>query len=141
MRQRLDPLQHAIISAHVTFCRDSGVCGWQALSEPLVTRGGFSITLQFGELQVLPDGCSLLHPARGAGQYQRLRQSILGAAARVHGAHVTLLHPRNATGITCYLAQIAPVPAGLAATFRSMALVEQRGSGPWLVRREYGTAV
>ena len=141
IRQRLDPRQHAIIQAHVTLCRDDELVPWQALSQRLASLGEFAITMQFGEPQVLPDGCVLLRPTHGAEQYQHLRQSVLGPSANIHDAHITLLHPRNATGVIYDLAEIALVLVGFTATFRTIALIEQCGSGPWLVRQEYGAAI
>ena len=141
IRHRLDPQQHAIIQAHVTLCRDNELVPWQVINQRLASLGDFSITMQFGEPQLLPDGCVLLRPTRGAEQYQDLRQSILGSSANAHGAHITLLHPRNAGGVIYNLAEIAPALAGLTATFRTIAIIEQYGSGPWLVQQEYGAAI
>lgn len=140
IRQRLDPLQHAIIPAHVTLCRDGELTPWQELRQGLVNLGPFSITMQFGEPEVLSDGCVLLRPTHGAEQYQHLRQSVLGPLATHHGAHITLLHPRNAVGVTYNLAKIVHVLAGLATTFRTISLIEQHGTRPWLARQDYGTA-
>jgi hypothetical protein len=141
IRQRLDPQQHAVIQAHVTLCRDDELVLWQVISQRLASLGEFSITMQFGEPQVLPDGCVLLRPTHGAEQYQHLRQCILGSSAIVHGAHITLLHPRNAAGVSYNVAEIAPALAGLTATFRTIAVIEQYGSGPWLVQQEFGAAI
>lgn len=141
IRQRLDPQQHAIIRAHVTLCRDAELTPWQVVSQRLASLGEFSITMQFGKPQILSDGCVLLRPTQGAEQYQDLRQSILGPSADIHGAHVTLLHPRNAAGVIYSLTGIASALAGLKATFRTLALVEQYGSGSWLVQHDYGAAI
>ena len=141
IRQKLDPQQHAIIPAHVTLCRDDELADWHIISQRLSSLGDFAITMQFGRPQVLPDGCVLLRPTSGMEQYQDLRQSILGLSANVHGAHLTLLHPRNAAGVTYDLVEIASSLAGLAATFNSIALIEQYDSGPWLVQQTYGTAI
>lgn len=141
VRQRLDPRQHAIIRAHVTLCRDDELVPWPVIGRRLASLGEFSVTLQFGEPHVLADGGVLLRPVRGAEEYRRLRQSILGPSAKVHGAHITLLHPRNAAGVSYDRAEIAHALAGLTATFRTIALIEQHGPGPWRVRQEYGPAV
>lgn len=50
-------------------------------------------------------------------------------------------HPRNAAAVIYDLSDIAPALAGLTATFRTIALSEQYGSGPWLVKQEYGNAI
>lgn len=140
IRQGLDPLQHAIIPAHVTLCRDDELIPWQAIGQRLASLGRFSFTMQFGEPRVLLDGCVLMRPTHGAEQFQRLRRSILGPSAKALGAHVTLLHPRNAAGAVYDLAELVAMLPGFTVTFRSIALVEQSGAGPWLVRQEYGSA-
>lgn len=140
IRQRLDPRQHALIPAHVTLCRDGELADWPALERRLSSLGALSLTLRFGAPQVLPDGCILLRPTQGAEQYQDLRRLLLGPSAPIHGAHLTLLHPRHATGAAPDLTEIATTLAGLAATFRTIALIEQRDGNPWQVLREYGSA-
>ena len=97
--------------------------------------------MQFGKPQVLADGCLLLRPIHGEEQYRHLRHSILGPSANVHGAHLTLLHPRNAAGVTYDLEEISSALAGLTATFRTISLIEQYDAGPWRVRQSYGVAV
>ena len=138
IRQRLDPLQGSIISAHVTLCRDDELTSWQELSQRLANLAHSSIAMHFGQPEVLSDGCVLLRPTHGAEQYQHLRQSILGPLAEHHGAHITLLHPRNAARATYNVEEIAHSLVSLVVTFRTISLIEQHGIGPWLVQQDYG---
>ena len=140
LRQRLDPVQHAMIPAHVTLCRDDELIPWQPVGERLASFGRFSLAMQFGEPRVLPDGCVLMRPTFGAEPFQRLRSSILGPSAKAVGAHITLLHPRHAAGIDYDLAELAARLPGFTVTFRSIALIEQSGTSPWRVLEEYGSA-
>src|SRR5690606_7169027 len=48
IRQKIDPLQHAMIPAHVTLCRDDELIPWQALGERLASLGQLSLTMRFG---------------------------------------------------------------------------------------------
>jgi hypothetical protein len=141
IRQRLDPRQHAIIPAHVTLCRDDELAHWPLVRERLASLKSFSITMRFGDPQVLPDGCVLLRPTHGIEEYQHLRQLVLGPRATDHGAHLTLLHPRNSAGVTYDLAEISHALTGLTTTFRTIALIEQCETGMWVVQREYGAAI
>lgn len=141
IRQRLDPRQHAIIPAHVTLCRDDELLAWQDIGPCLAALGRFAIRLQFGAPQVLADGGVLLRPTHGMELFQELRRAVLGPSANSHGAHITLLHPRNAAGVACDLSDIAAKLAGLTAVFRTVAVIEQNGPGPWLMRQEFGAAV
>ncbi len=97
--------------------------------------------MKFGQPQELPDGCVLLRPTAGIEQLRALRQLILGTTAHAYGAHLTLLHPRNASGIPLNLAEIARELAGLVVTFNTVTLVEQYGCEPWQVKSAYGSAI
>ena len=141
IRRRLDPVQHGLIPAHVTLCRDDELPDQQLLTQQLEHLKPFSITLKFDDPQELPDGCVLLRPCAGAAEFQALRQSILGGSARAYGAHLTLLHPRNATGAPINLAEIARDLGGLVVTFNAVSLIEQSGSDPWRVRDTYKSAI
>ena len=138
IRQRLDPRQHALVPAHVTLCRDDELPSLDVVDRRLADLGAFAFTMRFSGPQRLADGAILLRPTLGTDSYQRVRQSILGSSAKVHGAHITLLHPRHATDSTFDLSEIAPLLTGLTATFRIISLIEQCGQGPWRVRQEYG---
>jgi hypothetical protein len=140
IRQRLDPLQHARIPAHVTLCRDEELEPWGDVERRLERLGSFAIDLRFGAPESLPDGCILLRPVRGIGRYRQLRRSILGPSAREHGAHITLLHPRNAHGVECDMQRLGGEVPRLAVVFRAVSLIEQEGDAPWQVRRHYGAA-
>ena len=122
IRRRLDPIQQALIPAHVTLCRDDELHDLQQLTLRLERLEPFLITMRFEEPQELPDGCVLLRPSSGTEKFQALRHSILGNSARVYGAHLTLLHPRNATGVHHNLAEMTREIAGLVVTFNTVSL-------------------
>ena len=94
--------------------------------------------MHFGEPEELADGCILLRPRSGTEEFQALRRAIVGASARDHGAHLTLLHPLNATGVRHDLAAIGRELAGLVIAFGTISLIEQHGGKPWRVTATYG---
>lgn len=140
-RARLDPRQHAGIAAHATLCRDDELAPWPEIRQHLEGLEPFSITLQFGDPELLQDGGILLRATHGEERYQALRKTILGPSAKDHGAHITLLHPRNATGATHDLDEISRSLSGLSATFCAVSHIIQRRGGPWMVQKVYGAAV
>lgn len=140
IRLRLDPIQHALIPAHVTLCRQDELAPWRDIHQRLARLEDFAITMAFGAPRELPDGSVLLRQTAGIEQFQALRRSLLGEACRDQSAHLTLLHPRNAIGALHDLAAIARTLARLVVTFRTISLIEQRGCDPWRVEGEYGSA-
>lgn len=140
IRQRLDPIQHSLIPAHVTLCRDNELPEPRDLTRRLRRLEHFAVTLGFDQPIELPDGCVLLRATTGADEFQALRRSILGADASLGGAHLTLLHPRNATGALHDLRAISRAVAGLEIRFQTIAIIEQSGCEPWQVRAEFKSA-
>ncbi|QDA56529.1 2'-5' RNA ligase family protein [Thermomonas aquatica] len=141
IRQRLDPIQYSLIPAHVTLCRDNELPELRILKRRLERLEAFSFTMAFGEPQELSDGCVLLRPTTGVEHFQALRRSILGPDATAQGAHLTLLHPRNATGAIHNLESLARKLSGLEIRFKTIAIIEQRGCDPWTVKNEYRSAI
>lgn len=137
IRRRLDPIQHALIPAHVTLCRDNELPDLRILAQRLENLTAFSFTMTFSAPAELPDGCVLMRPTSGLEEYQELRRAILGPEAARHDAHLTLLHPRNATGAIPNLTAIGREVSGLSVTFKTIALIVQRGCDPWDIKRQY----
>jgi hypothetical protein len=127
IRKELDPRQFAIIPAHVTLCRDEELDPWPVIRQRLASLRPFTLDMQFGGAEVLPDGCVLL-------------RSTLGIEAKQHGAHITLLHPRHAAGASYSLPEISQRLSGLAVPFRSVSVIEQLPGEPWVMRSCHGAA-
>ena len=137
LRKRLDPVQYSRIRAHVTLCRDEELSPWPMIQDRLRSLNPPPVTLQFGGPQRLPDGCVLLRATEGCAAYQALRAAILGPAAKPHGAHITLLHPSNASGAIHDLEDLAATLPFLSVTIHSITLIEQDEVGLWQARRSY----
>lgn len=138
VRRTVDPRQAALIAGHVTLCRDAELQPWLPVQRRLAEVGPVSLTMQFGTPEVLADGAVLLRPVAGMAEYQQLRCALLGPLAKEHGAHITLLHPRHAAGVSYDLAAIAQAVAGLTVTFRSISDITQVGNDPWQIQTSYG---
>lgn len=95
VRRKLDPQQHAIIRAHVTLCRDEELTLRKSVSERLAGLGDISLTMQFGDPELLADGCILMLTTDEVDQHHQMRQSILGTSVRDHGTPITMLYPRQ----------------------------------------------
>jgi 2'-5' RNA ligase len=139
LRERLDPVQASLISAHVTLCREDEIDALdaQAIFERVESWPHGPVTLQFAE-PVHFGGHGVLLPCHaGAAQFHRLRQWLLGDPnVRVHDAHLTLAHPRNARAVGNTDTALASCPSSLELHLPRVALIEQHGAERWRVVHE-----
>lgn len=139
VRRRLDPIQAALIAAHVTLCREDELVDLdvEAMLERVRTWDAGPIRLGFGVPRRFSGHGVLLPCEQGTDDFHRLRQWILDdRGARHHDAHITLAHPRNPRAPTNVDAALAEVPSTLHVTFPSVAVIEQVDGGPWTTMRE-----
>lgn len=139
IRLRLDPVQHALIPAHVTLCREDELA---ALADPAWRErwaGVSALSLTFGA-PVAFDGHGVLLPVtHGAAAFAALRKLVLGREPeRVLQPHLTLAHPRNPRAAGNTADALTSVPAGLEIRFDAVRLIEQRDAGPWQVLERHG---
>lgn len=141
VRARLDPVQHRLIPAHVTLCREDELAAFpmDELEARCVQAGPSAITLAFGAPEVF-DGHGVLLPCTaGQPDFQRLRVAILGTdQIRAHRAHITLAHPRNPRAAENLPSTWASLSIPMTTTLSRLALIEQQGTSPWQTLFEVG---
>lgn len=135
IRRRLDPVQHGLIAAHVTLCREDEL----AESPLAVLRGRAAVpaalTLTFGAPVRFGGHGMLLPCVDGEAAFHQLRIDVLGSdTVRVHSAHITLAHPRNPRAPGNTTASEMAIATPLRMTFTTISLIEQVDDGPWVVR-------
>ncbi|MBI5168235.1 MAG: hypothetical protein HZA61_01980 [Candidatus Eisenbacteria bacterium] len=143
LRSVLDPVQHALVAAHVTLCREDELASLAdgVLEERLTAPGARAVTLAFSRAESFDGHGILLGAAAGLEDFHALRRHVLGRdGVRAHRPHLTLAHPRNprAPGNDLALAHTLGDP--LVVTFGTATLIEQQGGGPWRVLREWALA-
>lgn len=136
LRLQFDPVQAALIPAHVTLCREDEIMGLAA--DTLLKRAHRwahgPLALEFGAPQRFQDHGVLLPGVQGGDAFQHLRQWLLAdTAARVHHAHLTLAHPRNPRAPGNTDATLASAPTAFLLHFAQVALIQQAGPEPWQV--------
>lgn len=142
IRRRMDPVQHRLIAAHVTLCRDEDLAHLPVaeLGARLALAGRSPLTLQFGSPETF-DGHGVLLPCVAGGEaFDRLRVALLGVEARPHRAHITLAHPRNLRAPGNTPSAWASLTFPLSITFTTVCLIEQRGGEPWEVGKTHDLA-
>lgn len=144
VRARLDPVQHALIAAHVTLCREDELahCSGQAWRDRLAAYGASPratpLTLTFGSATAFAGHGVLLPCIAGEPDFHALRVLLLGdTTIRRHEPHLTLAHPRNPRAPQNVPATYADLPAPRSLAFRTVSLIEQAGQEPWRVLDTY----
>ncbi len=134
LRRRLDPVQHALIRAHVTLCREHELADAAGFVEHLQRATPGALTLTFGPPERFAEHGVLLPCTGGAPAVEQVRRFVLGSpAARGVTPHISLAHPRNPRAPANGGGPLPKVAAGFAFTFTSVALIEQVASSPWRV--------
>ncbi len=139
VRQAVDPVQHALIAAHVTLAREDELEGLDDLSGRLTAfrrRGPISLT--FGPAEAFGGHGLLLPCIHGEAAFHDRRRALLGPSpVRRHAPHLTLAHPRNPMSAGNRLDTARRLSPPLPIPFPSVALIEQTDGSPWTVLARY----
>ena len=134
VRAVLDPVQHRLIPAHVTLCREDELAAIDESALATRLEGASPITLRFGAPERF-DGHGLLMPCiAGEPDVHVLRQQALDRNdVRRATPHLTLAHPRNPMAPGNDLANAASLQGGVTLQFDRVHLIEQIDGGVWRV--------
>jgi hypothetical protein len=134
VRRLVDPVQHGLIAAHVTLCRDAELADWDALARRLAALAppALTLTLRFGAPAHFHGHGIWVECIDGAERFRALRAALLGSGAIAEQApHITLAHPRNPRAPGNALAAAQSLPQPLTIRFDTCSLIEQHGQDPW----------
>jgi 2'-5' RNA ligase superfamily len=141
IRQTVNPVQYALIKSHVTLCREDELEPLNAVLRNLQQLKHPPITIGFGPAIRFAEGKGVLLPAiDGREKFMQLRRLVLQGVTdipRVHEAHLTLLHPRNATCTDAIFAQVQQAPLPMQIQFDTISLIEQVDGGAWTVLEQF----
>lgn len=131
LRAVLDPIQAALIPAHVTVCREDELGSLDLTALAARLHGATALTLQFGAPARFGGHGVLLPCLAGQDGLDALRRQLLGRDdLRPQPAHITLAHPRNppAPGNRDPLPQDLPA---MTLTLTDLRWIRQTAGGPW----------
>lgn len=135
VRHTYNPAQAALIAAHVTLCREDELEPLDAVWPRLKSLElGGPLVLELGAPERFSEGKGVLLPAVGGLQaFAELRRRILAHidSPRAQAAHLTLMHPRNATCTDAIFAEIAALELPRRLVFQQVCLIEQVDGGVW----------
>jgi 2'-5' RNA ligase len=134
VRRVLDPVQHSLIPAHITLCREDELVDLSMIQRRLDNIALPPLTLRLGTPEIFSGHGVLLRCVKGENEFRALREFLLGSKdIREQPPHITLAHPRNpkASGNTPQNA--SRLPANITITFATIFLIEQEGNAPWQI--------
>lgn len=141
IRQSVNPVQYALIKSHVTLCREDELEPLGRVLRSLQQLNHPPITIGFGPAIRFAEGKGVLLPAiEGNEGFMQLRRLVLQGVTdnpRVHEAHITLLHPRNATCTDAIFAQIQQASLPQQIQFDTISLIEQVNGAPWNLLEQF----
>ena len=133
LRTQFNPIQAALIRAHVTLCREDEVSDWHKTEDCLRRMAKIDVTLHFDI--PIRDGNLVYLPSTGStDSFDALRSSLLStgnSSPRKHAPHITLIHPRNGTCSKSDFDEISSQCKPFTITFHQATLIEQIDGGPW----------
>ena len=142
VRAAFNPIQHQLIAAHVTLCREDEIKPLATVLSNLKTITlSEPIRIDFGPIERFEYGKGLLLPAKADNKaFDELRKMVLKDVIefpRMHLPHVTLIHPRNATCTDELFDQIKQYQFPTELYFNQISLIEQENGGKWLVLEQF----
>ena len=138
VRKVVDPIQHGLIPAHITLCREDELGDLSKLKERLGNFPFKPLTLSFGRPEIFSSHGLLLNCIDGEDEFRRLREYLLDSKnIRNQKPHMTLAHPRNPQSTGNSLGNASSLPAIIKVTFPTISLIEQEGNEPWRLLERY----
>ncbi len=138
VRKIADPIQHNLIPAHITVCREDELGDLLQLQDRLRNIPFTPLTLRFGKPEPFSSHGLLLPCIAGEDEFRFLREYLLGSKnIRHQQPHITLAHPRNPQAIGNTLDNTMGLPEMITITFPTIYLIEQMGSAPWQILERY----
>ena len=138
IRAKFNPIQHNLISCHVTLCREDEITNLEKVLENLRSLKWQPITIQFDQVIRFENGKGVLLPgAINNNEFHQLRQKVLQGLVnpvRQHLPHITLMHPRNSTCTDEIFEIIRKVNLPVSLRFKTISLIGQIDGGQWQTR-------
>ena len=144
VRAEIDPIQHSLISAHITLCREDEIKDWLPIQNRLSSLSYKEFSISFDSPICRNDNCILLPHNSSSTQYSELREYLLqdtDIAVRQSMAHITLFHPRNKTGKTIIVPKFHELDFPIKIRFDTVSLIEQICGQAWQELNNYPLCV
>lgn len=140
IRSRYNPVQHNLIAAHITLCREDELTSLEAVLKNLEQLDFPAFSIPFNSPIRFDNGKGLLLPALDDSTFQELRKMVLKgiiSQPRIHTPHLTLMHPRNSTCTDLLYKEILTINLPDRFHFNKVSLIEQVNGGIWTIKKEW----
>lgn len=131
IRERFNPTQFHLIPAHVTLCRETELTDLETVLHRLNTLAFQPFRLDFDTPIRVENGKGVLLPCLNEAKFHELRNLLLPNTTEMPSAHITLMHPRNATCTDAIFAEIRHYPLPTQFHFATICLIQQENGGKW----------
>jgi len=137
IRRQYNPVQHSLIAAHVTLCREDELLDIEKVWQNLEQLDFPAITIRFRKPERFDEGKGVLLPAQGENtSFQELRKTVLKGVIeqpRIHQPHITLMHPRNSICTDEFFLDISKRELPDSIQFNKISLIELADGGIWKI--------
>lgn len=135
VRASFDPVQAALINAHITLLREDEVADWELIAAKL-NDGLSPVRSEIGP--VVRDGDLIFLKVQDIyGDLGLLRRELMGENARQQMPHLTLIHPRNIKCSDENWNDIRNSIRPFKYTFRRVSFILQENGGIWRTVAEF----
>lgn len=138
VRVKFNPIQHDIISAHVTLCREDELKDLETVIANIKSlKLNKQLQITFKDVERFENGKGVFIPANNMNNdFHNLRNAIL-TSPRKHLPHVTLMHPRNSTCSDAIFEEIKSYNLPTILFFTKISLIEQKDGAKWKILEEF----
>lgn len=141
IRKKYNRVQYDLIPAHITLCREDEIENWAVIEQNLASLQQLPIIIHLDSVKRFAEGKGVLIPVKEKNEaFDQLRNTILKGAIkqpRKHHAHLTLMHPRNATCTDAAFSAIQALTVPKTLVFDEITLIEQENGGVWQKLKTY----
>lgn len=142
IRATYNPIQHSLIPAHVTLCREDEIQELEKVIENILTiKMDSPLSIEFGNAERFNEGKGLWLPAVGnLDSFNNLRKTLLKGiidSPRAALPHITLIHPRNGSCTDEIFKSLKNIQLPSSLIFDTISLIEQQNGDKWKVIKEF----
>lgn len=141
VRIRYNPVQQALIAAHITLCREDELLFLPKVVDNIRGLRPQPLTVTLGPPERFAEGRGLFLPGVGKNDgFHQLRMELLKGVMvnpRYQHPHITLIHPRNGLCTTAIFEELKQYTFPAKLQFQRISLICQQGEQAWQLLEEF----